>query len=284
MTLPDGFLFSQSNLQDFVDCQRRFQLRHLYHLAWPAIEAEPMLENERIMDQGALFHKIVRQHLVGVPESQISRSIGEDEIMQTWWENYIRSVKEGILSFIFQDVNQRFEEISLSTPLGEYRLIAKYDLLILQPDAKLTIIDWKTSQNHPKRKWLAERLQTHVYPYLLTQSASSVNKGIQVNPDQIEMIYWFTNQPDLTERFPYNTEAYNHDSKYLIDLVSIISKKNEADFPLTLDTKRCLFCVYRSLCNRGVEPGDMRLLEKSLESDETVEISLDYDQIAEIDY
>ena len=87
MTLPEGFLFSQSNLQDYVDCQRRFQLRHILHQAWPAVEAEPYLENERRMDQGAKFHKIVHQHLIGVPEEQISASISADETMQVWWGN-----------------------------------------------------------------------------------------------------------------------------------------------------------------------------------------------------
>ena len=39
--LPDDFHFSQGSLQDYVDCQRRFQLRYLMKLAWPAVDAEP---------------------------------------------------------------------------------------------------------------------------------------------------------------------------------------------------------------------------------------------------
>jgi hypothetical protein len=63
MSLPTGFLFNQGNLQDFLECQRRFQLRHLMHLAWPAIEVEPFQEYERLCNHGLKFHKIVRQHL-----------------------------------------------------------------------------------------------------------------------------------------------------------------------------------------------------------------------------
>jgi CRISPR/Cas system-associated exonuclease Cas4 (RecB family) len=284
MTLPNGFLFSQSNLQDFDDCQRRFQLRHLIQLAWPAIEAEPALENEQIMDQGARFHRIVRQHLLGVPEQQISLSIGDDELMCTWWDTYLHATKEGSLSFIFQEGNQRFPEISLSTALGEYRLIAKYDLLVLHPEGKLTIIDWKTSQTHPKRKWLADRMQTHVYSYLLTQAASSLNKGRQIDPDHIEMIYWFTTQPDQLDRFPYNNSANKADIDYLLSMVKIIKEKKEPDFPLTQDIKRCLFCTYRSLCNRGVEPGNVNVMEQWQEADEPYELTFDYDQIGEIEY
>ena len=45
--LPPGFQFSQRSLQDYVDCRRRFELRYLQNLAWPAVEAEPHLEQEK---------------------------------------------------------------------------------------------------------------------------------------------------------------------------------------------------------------------------------------------
>ena len=64
MRLIENFQFSQANLQDFVDCRRRFQLRYLQHIAWPAIESEPVLENERFLQQGARFHRMIQQHLL----------------------------------------------------------------------------------------------------------------------------------------------------------------------------------------------------------------------------
>src|SRR4030042_284038 len=219
MTLPEGFLFSQSNLQDYVDCQRRFQLRHVLHLAWPAVEAEPYLENERMMDQGAIFHKIVRQHLIGVSESQISHSITSNEVMQVWWSHYIKSTKTGNLEIISELGSQHFEEITLSIPVGGFRLIAKYDLLIIQPDGKLIILDWKTSKNHPKRKWLADRLQTHVYPFVLTGAVSGLIGGSPLEPSQIEMIYWFTNYPEQPQHFPYSESNYREDGRGLGNLI-----------------------------------------------------------------
>lgn len=285
MTLPKGFLFSQSNLQDYVDCQRRFQLRYLLQLAWPAVEAEPFHDYERMMGQGSQFHKIVHQHLIGVPESQIERSLGDDEGMHIWWTNYERSVKDGILQIIFQDGNKRFEEITLTTPMDEFRLIAKYDLLIIQPDGKLVIFDWKTSQKHPKRKWLADRLQTHVYPFVLANAVTGITGGNTIDPSQIEMIYWFTNQPEQSERFSYNKSAYEEDFRYLGNLISTTSQKSEPIFPLTPDVKRCLFCIYRSLCNRGVKPGELQQLEDWQESEPSSEnVTIDYEQIGEIEF
>ena len=61
--LPPNFQFSQGSLQDFVDCRRRFQLRYIQGVAWPALQTEPAMENERSMQQGARFHHLVHQHL-----------------------------------------------------------------------------------------------------------------------------------------------------------------------------------------------------------------------------
>jgi CRISPR/Cas system-associated exonuclease Cas4 (RecB family) len=283
MTLPKGFLFSQSNLQDYVDCQRRFQLRYLLHQAWPAVEAEPYLENERRMDQGARFHKIVRQFLIGLPEDQIKQSITHDEIMNSWWNNFTKAYREGNLVLLKDKGNQHIEEMTLSVPVGEFRLIAKYDLLIIQPDGRVVIFDWKTSQNHPKRRWLAERMQTHVYPFVFVGAAQSLFE-VEIDPKDIEMVYWFANQPDQLERFAYDDKSYREDGRLLSNLISTIAQKTEPVFPLTPDIKRCLYCTYRSLCNRGVAAGDLQHLEGEPEADLDEEITIDFDQIGEIEF
>ena len=283
MTLPDGFLFSQSSLQDYVDCQRRFQLRHIHHLAWPAVEAEPYIENERRMDQGAQFHKIVRQFLVGIPEVEIAHTINADEMMQLWWGNLLASIKTGNLKSILDPGNQHFEEITLSVPIDRFRLIAKYDIVVIHPDGKVTIFDWKTSQNHPRHKWLADRLQTHVYPYVLVGALPGFISGNEIDPTQVEMTYWFTNQPEQPERFRYSQHDYQEDSRFLTNLVITIDQKSEPVFPLTPDVRRCLFCTYRSLCNRGVRPGDLLQLEDWEETESAEDVTIDIDQIGEIE-
>jgi len=285
MTLPKGFLFSQSNLQDYVDCQRRFQLRHLDHLAWPAVEAEPLKDYERLVDLGFHFHKIVRQHLLGVPEALIEESLGDDETMGLWWRNYLHSSQGGCLEIIHQPGNQLYEEITLSTALGGYRLVAQYDLLIVTPVGKLVIVDWKTSQKRGRRDWLAARLQTHIYPFVLSRAAHVVTGGEPVEPTQIEMIYWFTNYPEQPERFNYTGAAYKEDDQYLENLIGMISQKSDQVYPLTPDVKRCLYCTYRSLCNRGVKPGEIFQLEDWQSDEPSVEdVSIDYEQIGEIEF
>jgi CRISPR/Cas system-associated exonuclease Cas4 (RecB family) len=284
MTIPDGFLFSQGNLQDYVDCQRRFQLRHILRQAWPAVEAEPFLEFEHKMELGARFHVVIRQHLSGISESQIESTLGDEMVINDWWMNYKLSFRQGLLKEIMER-GKYFEEISLSTPINKFRLVAKYDLLVLQPDGKLIIMDWKTSQTHPKRKWLANRLQSHVYPYVLATGASTLINRLQPDPAEIEMIYWFTNQPDQPERFSYDIHLFKDDARYLENLIMAIDQKTEAVFPLTPDVQRCLFCTYRSLCNRGIKPGEWRQLEDWQEDEISADnFSINYDQIGEIEF
>jgi hypothetical protein len=88
--LPPGFQFSQGSLQDYIDCHRRFQLRYLVQLAWPAVESEPVLESERFMQQGARFHRMVQQHLLGISAERLAM-LAKDEDLLRWWENYLRA-------------------------------------------------------------------------------------------------------------------------------------------------------------------------------------------------
>jgi len=285
VTIGKEFLFNQSNLQDYIDCQRRFQLRYLLHQAWPAVEAEPFIDFEHRMEQGSRFHKFVYQHLTGIPESQIEQSLTADDELETCWMNYHHSLNDGILGNIVQKGKNNHVELTLSIPFGEHRLIAKYDLLVIMPDRRLFIIDWKTSDTRPKRKWLAERLQTHVYPYVLTNAAGSITDGESINPEQVEMIYWFTNQPEQPEVFKYDRPTFEADKIYLENLVHAITKNSNPIYPLTFNQVHCKFCTYRSLCNRGIKPGQINELEEWQESElSSDEIQLDYEQIAEIEF
>ena len=72
MNLPDDFAFTQGSLQDAADCLRRFELRYIKRLRYPAVEAVPALQFEQRTRQGARFHKLVQQHLLGVPADTLA--------------------------------------------------------------------------------------------------------------------------------------------------------------------------------------------------------------------
>lgn len=280
MTLPDNFQFSQGSLQDYVDCRRRFQLRYLERRAWPALQTEPAIEAERHMRLGALFHRLVQAYLLGVPAESLAALI-QDEDLERWWEHYLQHM-EDLTGFQKLPGLELHPEISLSAPLGNYRLVAKYDLVTFQPDGNATIFDWKTSHRQPKTTWLAERLQTRVYPYLLVQAGAYLNKEGPLQPGKVAMVYWYADHPSQPVRFDYSQADYQKDAEYLLGLVESIQRAEDGQFPLTNDMRRCAYCVYRSLCDRGVKAGELGDFEEGLEEGESFDFELDFEQIAEI--
>ena len=284
MKLPDDFQLSQGSLQDFVECRRRFYLRYIQRLAWPAVQSEPVLEFERYMQQGEQFHRMVQQHQLGLPLERLTpMALGDD--LSRWWLNYLSQSREGgSLETLVGDGSRRYAEISLAFPLGPVRLVAKFDLLSVTPQGRAVIFDWKTARKRPRRQWLAAHLQTRVYPYLLVQAGAYLNQGRPFEPEQVEMVYWFANFPEQPERFPYSASAFNADGEYLAELVSGIQRLEEQDFTLTSDQRRCAFCVYRSLCERGDKAGMLAEYELEIETGEGFELELDFEQIQEIEF
>jgi CRISPR/Cas system-associated exonuclease Cas4 (RecB family) len=279
MPLPSHFQFSQSSLQDFETCPRRFKLRYLQRLSWPGIETEPIHEAERLAQLGADFHRLVQQHLVGLDEEILSRSLAEAEAeLKVWWRNYLDHRPLALAEA------QTFPELTLSAPLRGYRLLARFDLLAVQPDGIFMVIDWKTARRKPARDSLARRIQTRAYPYVLTVAGAAYNGGQPIDPATIKMIYWYPQAPDQPEAFDYSAQQFERDEKFLSDLVERIkSAAQEDDFPLVEDRKPCTYCVYRSYCDRGDKAGPLISLEE--EPQEVLDVSvLDWDQIAEIQF
>jgi hypothetical protein len=293
MPVPLDFQFSQGCLQDYVDCPRLFQLRYLLRVAWPAVEAEPLLENERRRKMGELFHHLVHQSMLGVPLERLSRLAAGSRLggteLETWWQNYLAFAgtmrKEGRSL-------QTLPEISLAGSLCGARLTAKYDALLLEggpDDLSITILDWKTSRQRPRQDWLAGRLQTRVYLFLVVQAGAFLAGKKPLSPSQVEMVYWFAGFPNLPERFTYSAHQYDQDGVYLGDLIQGLQSAREEDFTACANPQTCRFCVYRSLCERGVEAGDLSKagMEPAPPLEEPAnetELDLDFDQIAEIEF
>ena len=100
MPLPPDFIFNQANLQDYVECRRRFQLRHLLELAWPAPVAEPAEEYEAHVRDGEAFHRLIQQHQLGLPVERLTAQAeveaeNEASHLAEWWRNYLAGAAGG---------------------------------------------------------------------------------------------------------------------------------------------------------------------------------------------
>jgi CRISPR/Cas system-associated exonuclease Cas4 (RecB family) len=269
---------SQSSLQDYQDCPRRFELRYLQRLAYPAVETEPALENEKHQREGEYFHRLVQQHLIGIPAEQVGK-LANTENLQRWWENYIHA--KDLTSFTSspkgKNLSSLYPEVTLSAPLGKFRLVAKYDLIAVDKD-RATIFDWKTYRRRPKNEWLHVRWQTRVYRALLAQAGAHLNGGNSFTPEQIEMVYWFADFPSEPARFPYKSDQFKRDWDALIRIADEID--TISNYPKTDEVSKCSYCPYRSYCNRGVRAGDAADAEAETEAEELFDVN--FEQIGEI--
>jgi len=278
MEIPDGFQFSSSSLQDFEDCRYRFWLRYLRQVAWPAVQSEPALESERRMQLGGRFHQLAQAYFSGVPAVELSTTIPDGELAM-WWTNFQDRIPGTIPQPLAGD---RSAEILLSAALKGHRLLAKLDFICKFPDGSWRIYDWKTNLKRPSRSWLQKSLQTRLYPFLLVRASTAVNRGQEIPAGQVSMTYWFPAFPDQPETFEYSHPQYEMDEAYLSGLITVIESLDESGFVKTDRLETCRFCVYRSLCDRGVTAGEAA--EAFDELQEEPELSFDFDQIVEISF
>lgn len=300
MALSTSFFFSQSNLQDYNDCPRRFYLKYIRKLAWPAVESEPVQDNEHFRLQGELFHKLIHQFFLGIPAEKLS-ALATDALLAGWWENFLQSQKE-----LFQwDEAAYLPEQVVTTTLEGFRLLAKYDLFVMTKQGTYLIYDWKTYRRRPHREQIAQKVQTRLYPFTLLHSghflpqiAPSVQhpevqrfanhwKLSDYLPENLKLVYWYANYPGQPEIFTYTKHQFQQDQLYLSRLIRSIANlaqsEQTGDFPMTTHSERCLFCVYRSLCDRGSRAGDWDQDLPETELQVTLD-DFDFEHISEIEF
>ena len=280
LKLPSTFAFSQSSLQSYVNCPRRFWLAYVEQLSWPALEASPYDEHEQLLRLGGQFHQLVERAEAGLPTDLLTE--GLDYPLDEWFESYQRHRPADLPTEVVEV--ERVLSAPLAVEAGRYRLAARYDLIAVGgegADRRAVILDWKTNERVTKRSTLAQRMQTLVYPYVLVEASAGLPWGPLV-PEQVEMRYWFTAAPAEAVSFGYSSELHAANrAKFEQLLNEILSGERERDFPKVADTEEnrkrfCGYCIYRSRCDRGVEASDLDEYDEEEFSDEDLERALDF--------
>ncbi len=269
MVTPSPLMLSQSSLQDYADCPRRFKLRYLDRLTYPAMESMPALENEKKLQEGELFHRLVQQALLGMDREKLGR-LANTPNLGRWWQNFTQHGPS-------LDGWTLYPEYSLSAPAGPCVIVAKYDLIAVR-DENILIYDWKTYTRQPRKDWLAARWQTRVYPALVTRCGGFLLGRESVPPQNIQMNYWFPEFPGEPAVFEYSQAQFRRDWSAIQTIAEeILSLK---DYPKTDDLEKCKYCTYRSYCGRGQAAALES--EREAEMDLTASTDLDFEQIGEI--
>ncbi|MEM7126137.1 MAG: PD-(D/E)XK nuclease family protein [Chloroflexota bacterium] len=279
--LPSNFTFSQSSLQAYENCARRFWLAYVEKLPWPAVEASPIQEHEELLRLGSLFHRLVERAEIGLDVEQLQYRL--EPPLADWFRAYVQHRPDDL-----PDTYVEPERI-LTVPFGReaqpFRLAAKYDLIAADGGGRVVIVDWKTTRRRTDPGSLRRRLQTLVYPYVLVEASASLPFG-PIQPEQVEMLYWFAVAPLQPFRIRYDSIQHENNRKRLAGLLDqILAGSQEEDFPKVADTETnrrhiCGYCVYRSRCNRGIEASDVEELDDleeffGLDLESALEFTLD---------
>lgn len=236
--LPEGFAFTQSKLQDFLDCPRRFYLKYIEGQRWPAPVTEPQKHFEAALQRGQQMHQLIEQHLIGIPEAVVQRQIPvDDELLNDWWAEYAHFYKSIITMPIIRP------EITLSILLDRHLVLAKYDLIMVDEAQHLIAIDWKTGKLPPPER-LAKRMQTVVYLAVLSRAAAAL---IGHQPQSITLRY-VSLETGETQGFAVTAENIGEIEARIVEVIRHIE---QSDFEKIADEQACRYCVYRGLCGRG---------------------------------
>lgn len=145
LILPDEFQFSQSALQDYVDCHRRFYLRHVLRQRYPArVPAHARLRGAA--GPGRTLPSTCSAASDWCPGRNAAHRARRRRAGRVV-DRYLNTALAGLPP-------QRYAELSLTLPLADRRLVAKFDLLAAQPGEAAVIVDWKTAPRPGRaRNW-----------------------------------------------------------------------------------------------------------------------------------
>lgn len=245
--LPAGYRFSQGSLATSQRCQRRFYLRYLRRLSWPAAADAAGLAKEQGSVRGRFFHHLVHQHALGLRVDEQVAANG-DPVLAEWWANYLKNPPQGL------PAGKAFPELELWVPLGSWRLTARFDRVIAGEDGRLCIVDWKTGGGEPAA--YLDTWQTLVYCFVLCEAGSLITGGASPTPAQVSLCYWPAAFPDQVQWYQYDQASHARAREKLLGAVEgLAGLASREAFAQTTEIQHCLSCEYRSYCARGAGVG-----------------------------
>jgi hypothetical protein len=106
-------------------------------------------------------------------------------------------------------------------------------------------------------------------------------QAVTLQQENISMEYWFPAFPEEIITLDYSNASHATSQEVISSLINEIVLKEPGTFSKTTNKKRCAYCQYRSLCERGIQAGKIDDAENEPEGDSGIN-NLDFDQIEEI--
>lgn len=245
-------------LRLFTECPLRFRRRYIDGLYVGGMPDDP--DEQRALRQGERFHLMARRYYAGLHPGTLGDAADRAELLG-WLERLQRYLPRDTERAYYPELELRLHEPSLQPVRPDQpgspaqpvqpalRLMAKFDLLTVDPDGRATIYDWKTLRRMPARERLAEAFQTVVYRYVLCSAGGAYAPGGRFDPGQVTMVYWNPLKGGREERFPYSAAQFAADGERLRRLAAEILSTPPGGFLPTGDERVCARCEYRPLCD-----------------------------------
>lgn len=227
-------------LRTYLSCPLRFRYRYLDNLYWSR-QWGSAPEEQKALERGQNFHLMARRYYSGVDPAQVADPVEQSEL-----ESWIQL----LAGFLPRTADRAFHpELELRLNRPDLRLMAKFDLVVVDPDGRATIFDWKTEKRMPRKSYLLKAPQTLVYRYMLCAAGGQYSPRGRFKPEEIEMIYWNPLYPSRWERLPYSEAQFQKDEEYLRSLTAQILRTPREAFLATSEMNICRHCEYQMICH-----------------------------------
>ena len=240
--MPDRLILSRYRLDTFAACRRRFQLRYLERLAWPA---PPRAAGIQLAQQrGQAFHRLLERRFLGLPASP-PLAEAADERLASWWRTFQTQGPS-------LPAGRQLAEYTLTVPIGRHFLTGRFDLLVLTA-AGAHIFDWKTEAHPRPEAVLRQDLQTLLYLAMVTEGAAALTPDGVINPDQVRITYWYAANPIASVTIGYSQQQHEANWRFLTSQVTALESQLASPdpvWPLTDNLAECAICPFQIYCGR----------------------------------
>ncbi len=255
-------LLDRSALAAFEICPRRFQLRYLTKLPWPASPLDR--SQSQAVERGRQFHRLIERHFLGLP---IQAADIADEVVRDWWRRFTQSA-------LAIPAGDQWPEHRLTIPAGDNFLTGRFDLLVLgERDGEpfVQIFDWKTSRPRSTTN-LEKEWQTRLYMALAAESGTVLSTGREpLSADRVSLTYWYAGEADQPREVNYSKAKHRENWSQIQALVTKIDAQDPDEiWPLTEDWRQCRTCSYQTYCGRQ-EAGTAAIILAEEEAPYTIE-------------
>jgi len=226
-----NFLYTQSSLSVFEACPYKFKLRYFQGLYWSEDEA-----TRESFARGNEFHLLAERYYRRISQE---KSEGTEESLV---EDLSR-LKE---TYPLKDGWKYFPEFDIRYNKEGVRLLGRYDLILVKPQNKIQIIDFKTNKKKLDEKIMEEALQTRIYLFLLWENYNLILENAR-KIRSLEMIYYQTEYPKEQIIIKYDEKKHDENRKKIKKIMKEIESFSFAKVEKTR-VNHCNVCEFRKIC------------------------------------